>query len=287
MRAEGSRNHELFAAACQLRDAGHSQAEAERQLIPRHVASGSTEREAIATIRSAYSRPPREPIRSPREQVAALLERYQQPTISQHPTSDEIREAVRACVTLDPIEWATERQRLKAVCGDGLKVSDLDRLYREARRNTQQVGQMTLGQDGYTVNNGSMVYERHTERGTIRQVVADWVGCVDESITRVDEDQTTEHLMRVTLTSQTRQVTLDIPSELFGDPNALARWIAGRAGGMFSPRAGMQKHLAPAILKLSGERASTPDLPLYRLDAHGRAMGVCLAGCQRGCKGSR
>ncbi|MBK8139250.1 MAG: hypothetical protein IPK52_26100 [Chloroflexi bacterium] len=58
--SEGSRNHELFAAACQMRDAGSSQSEAERELVPRHVASGGSEREALTTIRSAYSRPPRE-----------------------------------------------------------------------------------------------------------------------------------------------------------------------------------------------------------------------------------
>ncbi len=251
--SEGSRNHELFAAACQLRDAGYSEAEAAGHLVPRHVASGSSEGEAVATIKSAYSRPPREPILAPRERVTSLVERYKQPIMDHRPTTEEIRGAVRACASLDPIEWATERQRIKTVCGDGLKASDLDRLYRESRRSTQQPGQTIIGQDGYTISDGCMVYERHTERGTIRQVVAEWVGCVDEAVTRVDEDQTTEHLMRVTLNSPTRQVTLDIPSELFGDPNALARWIAGRAGGFFSPRAGMHKHLAPAILKLSGE----------------------------------
>ena len=48
---------------------------------------------------------------------------------------------------------------------------------------------------------------------------------------------------------------------MFGDPNGLARFVAGRAGGMFSPRAGMQKHLAPAILHLSGE---PPERRTYR-----------------------
>lgn len=67
--ANGTRNTELFAAACQLRDAGYSQADAERELIPRHLASGSSEREALATVASAYSRPERDPILVPREQA--------------------------------------------------------------------------------------------------------------------------------------------------------------------------------------------------------------------------
>jgi hypothetical protein len=43
-----------------------------------------------------------------------------------------------------------------------------------------------------------------------------------------------------------------VPSELFGDPNALQRFIAGHAGENFTVRAGMIRHLAPAILALSG-----------------------------------
>ncbi|MEQ9029162.1 MAG: hypothetical protein RLP44_10660 [Aggregatilineales bacterium] len=37
----GSRNAELFAAACQMRDAGYSQSDAERELVARHVADGN------------------------------------------------------------------------------------------------------------------------------------------------------------------------------------------------------------------------------------------------------
>ena len=36
--SDGSRNNDLFAAACQLRDAGYSQSEAENQLVSRYVA---------------------------------------------------------------------------------------------------------------------------------------------------------------------------------------------------------------------------------------------------------
>lgn len=44
----------------------------------------------------------------------------------------------------------------------------------------------------------------------------------------------------------------EAPSEVFGDDAALRRLIAGRAGEGFTVRAGMGKHLAPAILSLSG-----------------------------------
>jgi hypothetical protein len=60
----GSRNAELFAAACQLRDAGYSQSDAERELIARHVADGDgsenpalREKEARATIASRHANP--------------------------------------------------------------------------------------------------------------------------------------------------------------------------------------------------------------------------------------
>jgi len=74
-----------------------------------------------------------------------------------------------------------------------------------------------------------------------------------EWMMQVDDDGQIDRQMRLQLTSSTYSTTIDAPDELFGDPNALARFIAGKAGGVFSPRAGMHKHLAPAILKLSGE----------------------------------
>ena len=70
---------------------------------------------------------------------------------------------------------------------------------------------------------------------------------------QVDDDGQVERQMRLQLTHPTYSTTIDAPDELFGDPNALARFIAGKAGGVFAPRAGMHKHIAPAILKLSGE----------------------------------
>ncbi|NJL57765.1 hypothetical protein HC928_23510 [bacterium] len=84
----GNRNHELFAAACQLRDAGYSQSDAERELVSRYVADGNgsenptvREKEARATVTSAFSQPPREPIvnagPSPKAKVDDLVQRYQ------------------------------------------------------------------------------------------------------------------------------------------------------------------------------------------------------------------
>ena len=52
---EGSRNRELFEAACQFRDAMIEAAEAEQALIARAMADGLGEHEARHTVRSAYS----------------------------------------------------------------------------------------------------------------------------------------------------------------------------------------------------------------------------------------
>lgn len=252
--SEGSRNHELFAAACQMRDAGSSQSETERELVSRHVANGGGEREALATIRSAYSRPPREPITSPREMVDRLVTRFPRDTTPDRPSAAQIAEAVRACSALDPVEWSEVRQRLKSVCGDELKASDLDRLYREARRrHARSEADAAESAERYVERHGSIVYEKENGRGMIRQVVSDWTGRVLEWMMQVDDDGQIDRQMRLQLTHSTHSVTIDAPDELFGDPNGLARFLAGRAGGMFSPRAGMQKHLAPAILTLSGE----------------------------------
>jgi RecA-family ATPase len=57
---QGSRNAELFDAACQFRDAGLPAGEAEGQLIARALTDGLSESEALHTIRSAYRREPRE-----------------------------------------------------------------------------------------------------------------------------------------------------------------------------------------------------------------------------------
>jgi len=255
--SEGSRNAQLFAAACQIRDAGYSQSVAEAQLVPRYVADGCSEREALKSIASAYSRAPREPLKTPSQQVESLVSQYpRESAVPERPTAAQIAETVRACADMNPVEWAEARQQLKSVCGEGLKVADLDRLYREARRDRERQHNSTASGDSserYVEHGGGMVYEKESERGVTRHVVADWSGRVLEWMTQVDDDGQVERTMRLQLTSPSYSTTIDAPDELFGDPNALARFIAGKAGGMFSPRAGMHKHLAPAILRLSGD----------------------------------
>jgi hypothetical protein len=255
---EGSRNTELFQAACQLRDAGYSQSDAERQLVPRYVADGCSEREALATIRSAYSRPARDPIpegrQTARQQVEQIVSRFGQSEAErERPTIEQISTAVQACATLNAVEWAAERQRLKAVCGEGLKIADLDRLYREAKRDLFRTAATAApAAERYLVADGGMVFEKQTERGTNRQTVAGWVGQVLERTSRLDDDGQVEHLTVLQLSCGEETLTLHVPSELFGDPNALQRFIAGHAGENFTVRAGMIRHLAPAILALSG-----------------------------------
>jgi hypothetical protein len=265
---DGSRNNELFAAACQMRDAGYSQSDTERELIPCHLANGSSEREALATIQSAYSRSPRDPIAQPHEtaqaQVDTLVKHYHR---DQHeperPTAPQVREVVTACAVLDPLQWAQERKRLKTICGDTFRVEDLNQMYGQARRKLERTQQpATLGMPQYVEIDGAMVFEKSTERGTVKQTVADWSGHVIEWITQVNDDGQVEHLMRLELRHNTHATTLDVPSEMFGDPNALQRFIAQKAGGIYAVCAGMHKHLPSAILKLSGQ---FPTRQTYRL----------------------
>ena len=129
---EGSRNTELFQprANCAMRGIRSRmlRRSLSRAMSPMDAANGRQ----LATIRSAYSRPPRDPIPSPRDQVEQLVNRYGRQTEAQErPTAAQIAETVRACAGMNPVEWAETRQRLKTVCGDGLKVADLDRMYRK------------------------------------------------------------------------------------------------------------------------------------------------------------
>jgi hypothetical protein len=282
---EGSRNAQLFAAACQLRDAGYSQAEAEGQLVARHSADGSSETEARKTIASAYSQPARDPVTSPRAQVTQLVSRFNKQAETQdRPSADQIAETVRACATLDPVSWAEARQQLKSVCGDGLKLTDLDSLYREARRkHTRSFDRPTEQAERYVERDDGMVYEKESDRGITRQIVADWTGHIVEWLTQVDDDGQVERQTRLQLVHPSITMTIDVPDELFGDPNGLARLIAGKAGSMFAPRAGMQKHLASAILKLSGD---APRRQTYRFIGWTRiddqlafvSPGLCVGG---------
>lgn len=255
--ADGQRNAELFAAACQMRDAGRSQSEAERDLIARYVADGAgenpvgREREARATITSAYKRPAREPIQSPRERISTLIDTLPAAR-DDRPDADMIAEAVQACAEMNAVEWADARQRLKAVCGDGVRLNDLDLMYREARRDV--LSQRLPDEDRYVIVDGCIVYERITEKGVSRQRVADWTAQVVERMSRIDDDGQVEHFVKLELNGQgSAAEMLTVPSELFGDPNALQRFIARSAGERFTTRTNMSKHLPTALLSLSGE----------------------------------
>lgn len=258
----GSRNAELFAAACQLRDAGYSQSDAEQELVARYLADGngcenhsSREKEARATIASAYRQPPRDPIAAPhqqaREKVTQLVSSYTPDQHRERPTAEQIAEAVQACAHLNAVEWAEERQRLKSVCGDGLRLVDLDRVYREARRNLKR--QDLQSEDRYLIADGCIFYEKVTERGVNRQRIADWSAQVVERTSRIDDDGQVEHLVKLELSRDGITQPLIVPSELFGDANALQRHIARQAGERFTARTSMNKHLPTALLSLSGD----------------------------------
>jgi len=284
--ASAYRNNALFDAACQFRDAGYAQAEAEAQLVSRYLADGGgeagREREAQATIASVYKRSPRDPLPQPFtrpnqmtpsatikpndapiaistpacQQVDTLVEQFEQPKAQREmPTAGQVAQAVTACADLDPIAWAVERKRIKAICGDEVRLSDLDRMYKKAQQETRKATVSTgaAPAERYFIEDGCIVHERFTERGKSRSVVASWSGRILECVTSVDDDGQTEHTMRLELIHTGKSITLDVPSELFGDANALTRFIAGRAGGVYTVRAGMNKHLVPALLSLSGE----------------------------------
>jgi hypothetical protein len=261
-----TRNGALFDAACQFRDAGYALAEAEAQLIPRYVADGiggenpsTREREARATIASAYQRVARDPLPvSGREQVSHLVQRCTKAeTVTEQPTPEQIAAAVTACAHLNPVEWAVERQRLKPVCASiGLKTTDLDRLYRQAQRtiHTAQVAQeRKLNMEEYLIIDNYMVYRRQTMRGIVDEVITPWIARVVEGISQINDDGEVEHVAQVELQGDGRVIQLAVPSELFGDESALRRFIAASAGETFTVRARMTKHLPSAIIQLSGE----------------------------------
>jgi len=263
--SNGSRNKALFDAACQFRDAGYSQVEAETQLVLRHVADGGSgenpaarEREARATISSVYRQSARDPITSAvqdaREHVNHLLNSFGSQEQPERPTPEQIAEVVAACAHLEPVEWAVQRTKLKELCGNGVKTGDLERQYRQARKTLERERfQAQPENERYLEMDGRMVHRRETYYGPADKTVADWTACVTERISQVNDDGQVEHVTSLVLTKNDQTFALQVPSEVFGDDAALRRFIAGRGGETFTVRAGMGKHLAPAILSLSGD----------------------------------
>lgn len=261
----GSRNAELFAAACQMRDAGYSQNAAERELVARHVADGggsenpaSREKEARATIASAYRQPPREPIAAAkdhaRQMIGQLVGRFEVEQKTERPTTAQIAEVVEACVHLNAVEWAEERQRLKALCGDGLKIGDIDRLYKEKKRELdRQRQQEYVDTESYILLDGKMVYRKESYRGTHEKTVADWSATALHQTCQVDDDGKETHHTALELRRGESAKRLDVPGDVFVDDVALRRFIGANAGSQYVVRAGMSKHLVPAIVQLSSE----------------------------------
>ncbi len=250
---EGNRNAELFSAACQLRDAGYSQSEAEQDLVPRHLASGSTEREARATIQSAYSRSPRDPIPS-KPAAHDLIDRLVDAENKGKPTPAQIANAVEACIHLNPVEWATERQRLKSICGDGLKIGDIDRLYKEKKRaSLRQQEEDYHETESYLIRADRIIYHRETYHGTLEKTVTDWLATALHQTCQIDDDGKEAHTTTLELRRGDATKKLEVPGDIFVDDVALRRFIGTNAGSQFVVRAGMSKHLVPAIIQLSGE----------------------------------
>ncbi|MEL6526926.1 MAG: hypothetical protein AAFQ07_14575, partial [Chloroflexota bacterium] len=186
--SDGSRNTDLFAAACQLRDAGYSQPEAENQLVSRYVADASAgentasrEKEARKTIASAFSQSAREPISSPRQlahqKVSELVEQYGTPqTDLQRPSVEELTEVIGVCAqSMNPLEWAEQRLKFKMLTGDGLRITDIDRLYRQKRKEIERERQQNYVEtEGYLVSDNKMIYRKETYKGPVEKTVADW-----------------------------------------------------------------------------------------------------------------
>ena len=265
--SDGNRNNELFTAACQLRDAGYSQSEAENQLVSRHIADGSAgenavtrEKEARKTIASAYSQTPRDPIAAPaREIVQQLVSPYKVEKHSERPTNEQIVAAIDACLDLNAVEWAEQRQQLKAICGDGLKISDIDRLYQERKKARQrQYQQDYVDTESYRLVDGKILYRKETYKGVIEKTVTDWAAIALHQQCQVDDDGQEVHVTTIKLRRGLNSKTLDVPGDIFVDDIALRRFIGSNAGSQYVVRAGMGKHLVPAIVNLSDE------YPTYR-----------------------
>lgn len=104
---EGNRNSSLFAAACQLRDAGMPLHDVEGLLIARGQMDGLTHRECEATIRSVFSAPAREPITAAPRQLT-----YTRP--------NQIRQEPQ--VKLRPIEPDDRQEYIPQPIAGGLRV---------------------------------------------------------------------------------------------------------------------------------------------------------------------
>jgi hypothetical protein len=77
---EGERNDRLFRAACDMAGCGFSQSEAETKLLPAATQNGTPEREALATIKSAFTKP----------RIPAIPHSQEAPMPEIHPMDDSL-----------------------------------------------------------------------------------------------------------------------------------------------------------------------------------------------------
>jgi len=145
-----------------------------------------------------------------KERVSALVGRA-----NERPTTAQIVEVVEACVHLNAVEWAEERQRLKAVCGDGLKIGDIDRLYKERKRAFErQFQQEYIDTESYILLDGKIVYRKESYRGTLEKTVADWSATALHQTCQVDDDGKEIHHTALELRRGAAVKRLDVPGDV-------------------------------------------------------------------------
>jgi hypothetical protein len=181
------------------------------------------------------------------------------------------------------VEWAEERQRLKALCGDGLKIGDIDRLYKEKKRASfQQREQEYLDTESYLLRDGRIIYRKETYRGTLEKTVVDWTATALYQTCQIDDDGKETHTTALELRRGEFVKKLDA-GDVFVDDACAAplhriqrRVTVRRASGHVEASGSGD---CAAIRGLS----HPPPLQLHGLDGIGWQMGVCLpAGLHHG-----
>jgi hypothetical protein len=118
----------------------------------------------------------------------------------EQPTPEQIAAAVQAYAHLGAIEWGVQRKRLRTLCGDGLRLSDLDRQYQQARKALERERRQEYNEsEEYYADEGRMVYRRDTHRGPVEKMVAAWEGRVVEHISQINDDGQVEHVTALEL----------------------------------------------------------------------------------------
>ncbi|MCX6022657.1 MAG: hypothetical protein NTZ05_13190, partial [Chloroflexi bacterium] len=138
------RNNTGFWLACQLRDNGHSQAEAEATVLayaermPPTNTKGELEpytvADALASVRSAYQQPAREPWRVARA-AAVVADAITKARETSDPSV--AFDAADALANLPVAEYARGKDALRQALGRRLNLNDLERAVKEARRKHQ------------------------------------------------------------------------------------------------------------------------------------------------------